>query len=102
MFFQGLEAKTLSFPVPSACFVEKQKTKKNPQPCFCHGDLTNTQLKSDFQIQYLRFVVNREGPKPSLLESPVFWLKCLLWFIKLSILYLTVLSFRAEAVKKTP
>lgn len=29
MFFQGLEAKTLSFPVPSACFVEKQKTKKN-------------------------------------------------------------------------
>lgn len=31
LFFQGLEAKTLSFPVPNAGFVEKKKTpQKNP------------------------------------------------------------------------
>lgn len=93
--------------VPSAGFVEKKPTTKTnkkpppPQPCFCHGDPANTHLKSDLQIQYWRCVVNWEGPKPSLLELPVFWLECLLQFIKLCILYLTVLSLRAETVKKS-
>lgn len=82
----------------------KKPTKQKPpplQPCFCHVDPANTPLKSDLQIQYWRFVVNWEGPNPSLLELPVFWLERLLQFIKLCILYLTALSLRAESVKKS-
>lgn len=78
------------------------RRKKKRQTCFCRGAPANRQLKFDFQIRYLRFVEEWEGPKPSLQELPVFWLDRSLQFIKKFAYYtLTGLSFRAERVQKS-